>query len=82
MRSMRRLVTAVAAIAVALMLAAPAHAGPDCSDVGPNTRMCTRSPGHTAITTSPDPALTNPYPGWGFGGLGLGIAGRGIWIGF
>lgn len=77
-----RHIVAAAAIAVALMQAAPAQAAPDCNDVGPNTRMCTRSPGHTAIITSPDPAFTNPYPGWGFGGLGFGIAGRGIWIGF
>ena len=80
-------IVAVTMVAAALTLAAPAHAGPECSDVGPNTRMCVRPPGHTAITTSPDPAFTNPYPGWGFGGLGyggfgLGIGGGGIWIGF
>ena len=87
MPSVRRSIMAVALATVALTLAAPAQAGPDCTDIGPNTRMCTRAPGHTAITTSPDPAFTNPWPGWGFGGLGfggvgIGIGGPGIWIGF
>jgi len=84
---MAALGVAVALATVALTLAAPAQAGPDCTDIGPNTRMCTRAPGHTAITTSPDPAFTNPWPGWGFGGLGfggvgIGIGGPGVWIGF
>lgn len=64
------------------VFAAPAQAGPECTDIGPNTRMCTRPPGHTAIVTSPDPAFTNPFPGWGFGGLGYGFGIGGIWIGF
>lgn len=83
-------IVAATAVAVALTLAASAQAGPDCTDIGPNTRMCTRPPGHTAIVTSPDPAFTNPYPGWGFGGLGFGGPGFGglgfgiggaIWVG-
>lgn len=64
---------------------APAAAAPECTDIAPNTRMCSRAPGQTAIVTSPNPALTNPYPGWGFGTLGIpgiGIGGGGIWIGF
>jgi hypothetical protein len=40
--------------------------------------MC-QTPGHLAIVTSPDPALTNPYPGWGYGGLGYGLGG--FWFG-
>ena len=70
---------------LAVVLAAPASAGPDCSDIAPNTRMCTRAPGHTAIITSPDPAFTKPSPVWGFGTLGIpafGIGGGGLWIGF
>ena len=85
MPDVRQPIAATVIVAAALALAAPAHAAPECTDVGPNTRMCVRPPGHTAIITSPDPAFTNPYPGWGFGGLGLGgfgIGGGGIWIGF
>ncbi len=69
---------------VAVLLAAPVGAVPDCADYAPNTRIC-RSPGHTAIITTPNPALTNPYPGWGFGGIGVpafGLGGGGIWLGF
>lgn len=87
MTSVHHRIVAMAAAAAALALAPPAQAGPDCADIGPNTRMCTRGPGHTSITTSPDPNFTNPYPGWGFGGLGyggfgLGLGGGGVWIGF
>jgi hypothetical protein len=70
--------------AAALALAAPAAAVPECDNFAPNTRIC-RTPGHTAIITSPDPALTNRYPGWGYGGLGIpafGLGTGGIWIGF
>lgn len=71
--------------AIALLSAVPAVAtGPECADVAVSTRVCTRGPGHVAITTSPDPAYTNPYPAWGFGTLGtpaIGIGGGGIWIG-
>lgn len=69
----------------AIVLATPAWAAPQCTDVGANTRVCARGPGHTAITTSPDPAFTNPGAGWGFGTLGIpvfGIGGGGFWIGF
>ena len=72
---------AVATVLVGTVFAASAQAGPECTDIGPNTRMCTRAPGHTAIVTSPDPAFTNPFPGWGFGGLGYGFGVGGIWIG-
>jgi len=78
---------AVAALSgsAAMVLAAPAVAAPECSDVGVSTRVCSRGPGHTAIITSPNPAFTNPGAGWGFGSLGIpvfGIGGGGIWIGF
>lgn len=72
------------ALVMALFLAAPAGAAPDCNDIGVSTRVCTRGPGQTAIITSPDPALTDPGPGWGFGTLGipaLGLGGGGFWIG-
>lgn len=95
MPSVQHPIVAAAAVAVAMMFAAfvgtvfvgtvfaaPAQAGPECTEIGPNTRMCTRPPGHTAIVTSPDPAFTNPFPGWGFGGLGYGVGSGGIWIGF
>lgn len=78
-----RLVAAFLAWLAAVLVAAPAGAAPDCSNIGPNTRMCS-NPGHAAIVTSPDPAFTNPYPGWGFGTLGIpaiGIGGGGFWIG-
>ena len=66
------------AMSAALMSAVPAAgAPPECADIGPHTRMC-RTSGHSAITTSPDPLLTNRYPGWGYGGLGIGL-GRGAW---
>ncbi|MFN8072019.1 MAG: hypothetical protein U0R66_09495 [Mycobacterium sp.] len=66
----------------AFLLAPPAAAVPECTDTAPNTRTCVTH-GHTAIITTPDPAFTNPWPGWGFGfgtpafGLGRG----GVWIG-
>ena len=69
-------------LAAAVLLAAPAAAVPDCTDTAPNTRTCV-TPGHTAITTTPNPAFTNPYPGWGFG-FGTPVfrlGGGGIWIG-
>ncbi|MGV0993715.1 MAG: hypothetical protein ACOYBX_07045 [Mycobacterium sp.] len=90
MPSVQHPIVAATMIAVAMafggtVLATPAHAAPQCTDIGPNTRMCTRAPGHTAIVTSPDPAFTNPWPGWGFGGLGYGLGYGfglgGIWIG-
>jgi hypothetical protein len=79
MRTTTRLVAVPAAVVAALMLAVPATATPQCTDTGPNTTIC-QTPGHAQITTSPNPALTNPYPGWGFGGIGIGLGG--IWIGF
>ena len=76
------MIAAVLSVVPAALAVAPAaQAAPDCTDIGPNTRMCTRAPGHTAITTSPDPAFTNGWPGWGFGGLGYGFGIGGVWIG-
>ena len=85
--SMRGLALALAVTAVPafLVLAPRAQAAPECTDVGVSTRVCNRGPGHTAITTTPNPAFTNPGAGWGFGTLGIpvfGIGGGGIWIGF
>lgn len=79
---MRGLIALFAA-AAAVVPAAPATAAPQCSEIAPNTRMCARPPGHTAITSTPNPAYTNPYPGWGFGwGTPVfGLGGGGIWIG-
>ena len=74
----------LAAIAAAVQCAAPAGAVPDCTDIGPFTRIC-QNPGHSAIITTPNPALSNPWPGWGFGGVGVpafGLGGGGIWLGF
>ena len=85
--SMRGLALALAVTAVPAspVLAPRAEAAPECTDVGVSTRVCNRGPGHTAITTTPNPAFTNPGAGWGFGTLGIpafGIGGGGIWIGF
>ena len=74
-----------ASLCLSLLCSAPAAGAPACNDVAPNTRVCSTGPGHTAIVTSPNPAYTNPYPGWGFGTLGfpaIGIGGGGIWMGF
>lgn len=71
-------------VAVAMQSAAPAAARPNCTDLGPFTRIC-ESPGHSAITTTPNPAFSNPWPGWGFGGVGIpafGLGGGGVWLGF
>lgn len=65
-------------VAAAVLVAAPATATPDCADIAPTTRIC-RTPGHSAIVTSPNPGLTSPYPGWGYGPFGFGLGG--IWIG-
>jgi len=81
---MRTIVAHSAPLAIAVIasvaLVAPAAADPRCVDTGPNTTIC-QTPGHAQITTSPDPAMTNPYPGWGFGTLGIGLGGGGLWIG-
>ena len=72
-------------VPASLLPAPPAEAAPECTDVGVSTRVCSRGPGHTAITTTPNPAFTNPGAGWGFGTLGIpvfGIGGGGIWVGF
>ena len=74
----RRSAALLIAPTVAILLAAPAAALPECTDIAPNTRMCQTS-GHVAIVTSPNPALTNPYPGWSYGGLGYGLGG--FWFG-
>lgn len=77
--------SALTLAAAAILSASPAAAAPDCTDIGVSTRLCTRGPGHTAIITSPNPAFTDPGPGWGFGTLGIpvfGLGGGGIWIGF
>ena len=78
MRTRTTFLTLPAALVAALVLAIPAAAAPQCTDTGPNTTIC-QTPGHAQITTSPNPALTNPYPGWGFGGIGIGLGG--LWIG-
>ena len=74
----RRNAALLIAPTVAILLAAPAAALPECTDIAPNTRMCQTS-GQVAIVTSPNPALTNPYPGWSYGGLGYGLGG--FWFG-
>lgn len=75
------MVPLVAAVAAAL-LASPASAVPDCTDTAPFTRTCV-TPGHTAIITTPNPAFTNPWPGWGFGfgTPAFGLGGGGFWVG-
>ena len=75
----RRTAALPIAVAAAVLFAAPAAAVPDCTDIAPNTRMC-QTPGHSAIVTSPNPALTNPYQGWGSGGFGYGLGG--FWFGW
>lgn len=85
MRRVARALIALAAVTGVIALAAPTPArlaadSPACTDVGVSTRLC-QTPGHAQITTSPNPALTNPNP-WGFGGFGFGLGGGGIWIGF
>ena len=64
----------------AVVLAGPAMSVPTCTDTAPNTRTCV-TPGHTAIVTTPNPALTNPLPGFGWGTTVFGLGGGGIWIG-
>ena len=75
----RRAIALPIALAAAVLLAVPATAVPECTDIAPRTRIC-RTPGHAAIVTSPDPALTNPYPGFGYGPFGFGLGG--MWIGW
>ena len=57
--------------AAAVLFAAPAGAAPVCADPGPNTTIC-QTPGHSQITTSPNPALTDPFPAM-YGGFGVGL---------
>jgi len=75
----KRAAAVLIALWAGLVPAAPAAALPECTDIAPNTRIC-QTPGHSAIVTSPNPALTNPYPGWGYGGLGYGLGG--FWFGW
>ncbi|WP_313673036.1 hypothetical protein [Mycolicibacterium sp.] len=80
----RTLLAALAASLVsALLLAAPVAAVPTCTRTGPTTTTCVTG-GHTAITTTPNPALSNPWPGWGvgWGTPVIGLGGGGVWIGF
>jgi hypothetical protein len=80
-----RALAAALGLTACVFLAPWANAGPECTDVGVSTRICNRGPGHIAITTTPNPAFTNPGAGWGFGTLGMpvfGVAGGGIWLGF
>ena len=83
---MSKVLVLLVAAAAAVLAAAPATAAPpECTDIGISTRMCTRWPGHIAITTTPNPAFTNPGAGWGFGTLGIpafGLGGGGVWLGF
>lgn len=79
---MRTIVARIALLLIAtvaaVLLAAPAAAAPVCTNSGPNTTIC-QTPGHAQITTSPNPALTNPFPGM-YGGFGIGLGG--VWIGW
>jgi len=79
----RALLAALTAAFAALLLAAPAAAVPTCTKTGATTTTCVTG-GHIAITTTPDPALTNRWPGWGFGWGApvIGRGGGGVWIGF
>ena len=83
---MSKVLVLLVAAAAAVLAAGPATAAPpECTDIGISTRMCTRGPGHIAITTTPNPAFTNPGAGWGFGTLGIpafGLGGGGVWLGF
>ena len=83
-RTLRSIGMSLVALAAATGFAAGADAAPDCSNIGPFTRIC-ENPGHSAITTTPNPAFSNPWPGWGFGGVGIpafGLGGGGIWLGY
>lgn len=77
---MSRLIVPIA-FGIALIFAAPAGAVPTCEDYAPGTRIC-QTPGHTAISTTPQ--QTNPLAGWGVAGIGLpvfGLGGGGFWLG-
>lgn len=85
----RAVIVAASALVMLLPQAPVAGALPDCADTAAHTRLC-RTPGHVGITTSPDPALTNRPPGWGYGGWGwsgwggpgVGLGGGGLWVVF
>lgn len=79
-RMARTLVVASAFVLTTAVLAAgAATAAPECTETGLNTTTCER-PGHTAITTTPNPNLTNP--GWAFWGTpAFGLGAGGFWIG-
>lgn len=84
-RHASRTLVAAVGLTACVSFAATANAGPECTDVGVSTRICNRGSGHIAITTTPNPAFTNPGAGWGFGTLGMpvfGVGGGGIWLGF
>lgn len=78
-------------VLASMLFAAPASAGPECTQTSPGTRTCV-TPGHTAIINTPNPALVNPSPGWAFnpgpgwvfgGGTPvIGLGGGGFWLGF
>ena len=71
MRITPRLAAVPAVFVAAMMLAAPAAAAPECTDLTPTTRIC-QNPGHTQITTTPGAALTDPFPVM-YGGFGTAL---------
>jgi carbamate kinase len=73
----------MSAVCLALLCSAPASAAPDCTQTSHTVWTCVTS-GHTAIVTSPNPALVNPSPGWvvNSGTPVIGLGGGGFWLGF
>ena len=59
-----------ALLAVAMLAAPNASAGPKCVQTGPTTTQCASS-GHTQIVTSPPAMFNGPFYGWPYGGGGI-----------
>lgn len=78
--ALRSLIANPAYELTAVWVSSESKAGKDAA--GPTTTTCVTG-GHTAITTTPNPALTNPLQGWGlgWGAPVIGLGGGGIWIG-
>ncbi len=72
--------TLLIVLATAVLSAVPAAAAPVCTNTAPNTRVCV-NPGHTAITTTPNPAFTDRGWGFGWGTPVFGLGSGGFWIG-
>jgi hypothetical protein len=63
---------AAAGVSASVLLAPVAAAAPQCTNTAPRATLC-QTPGHAALSTSPEQYNVYPYWGWPFlGGFSIG----------